>query len=87
MNMHHSRPVQVFKWVPDLDKEPTTNYSGVKVQPSKRVLDFVGDFHQYARSFEELSDGVGQYPVAIVERGDGTVCDYPLNMIQFIRED
>ena len=44
----------------------------------------VGSFHTFTTDYEELQDGVGQYPAAIVEFGDGTVKTFPLYRIRFL---
>ena len=41
-------------------------------------------FHGFGCEFEELSDGVGNYTVAIVEWPDGSVETFPVNCIKFV---
>ena len=41
-------------------------------------------FHEWSIECEELQDGIGQYPVAIVELQDGTVYTVETNKIKFI---
>lgn len=43
-----------------------------------------GKFHAWSTCFEELSHGVGQYPVAIVEDdSNGIVADVPVSLVCF----
>lgn len=44
----------------------------------------VGIFHGFSVEYEELRDGVGNYPVAIVELPGGKVETFLLNLIKFI---
>lgn len=43
----------------------------------------VGMFHEWGMEFEEFEAGVGNYSIAIIEMPDGTVKNWPSNMIQF----
>lgn len=41
-------------------------------------------FHQFSISHQELNNGVGHYPVAIVEHDDGRVEEWPLPYMRFV---
>ena len=60
-------------------------------QPKRRVAlskpDGFGTFIQYATDHVEYEAGPGNYPVAIIERDDGTVEVYDLAQIKFIEEN
>lgn len=50
------------------------------------VPDGFGTFIQYSTDYEEYEAGPGNYPVAIIEKDDGTVKAYDLAQIKFIKE-
>lgn len=50
------------------------------------VPDGFGTFIQYATDHVEYEAGPGNYPVAIIEKDDGTVEAYDLAQIKFIKE-
>jgi len=71
MSASIGRPVEVG-WGPSVNGKE-------QVAPTR-----VGSFDTFTTDFEELQDGVGQYPAAIVEFGDGTVKTLPLWRIRFL---
>jgi hypothetical protein len=54
---------------------------GSEVAPKGLAL-----FHCFSSDYEELNEGVGIYPVAIVEWPAGRVEAVPIHLIQFIKE-
>lgn len=44
----------------------------------------IGYFHCFSVQYEELRDGIGVYPVAIVELPDGSVVEPLADEIQFL---
>ena len=42
-----------------------------------------GKFHQWGMDYEEFEAGPGNYSIAIIEMPDGTVENWPSNMIRF----
>lgn len=44
-----------------------------------------GNFLAWGSDFEEMNDGIGQYPVAIIEKDDGTVCYHPASRVRFLK--
>lgn len=44
-----------------------------------------GTFLAWGTDFEELNDCVGQFPVAIIENDDGTVCYHPAYRVKFLK--
>lgn len=43
-----------------------------------------GKFHCFGTSYEELSQGVGNYCVAVIEKDDGTIIEWPAVYTRFI---
>ena len=41
-------------------------------------------FHQFGESYEELQDGVGNHPVALVEREDGQIESVSVDCVRFL---
>lgn len=54
-----------------------------KPEGSGMVFDSDAVFHGFSTDFEELRDGVGQFPVAIVEFPDGSLDARPLRLVRF----
>ena len=48
--------------------------------------DFIGDFHEFSTDSEELRDGVGHYPVALIESPLGKMHSVPLQLFTFIED-
>ncbi len=51
------------------------------------VPDGFGTFIQYSTDYVEYEAGPGNYPVAIIEKDEGTVKAYDLAQIKFIKEN
>jgi hypothetical protein len=66
------RPVEV--------RGPSYAINGKEQATSVRV----GTFHTFTTDYEQLEGGVGQYPAAVVEFGDGTVEIFPVWRIKFL---
>jgi hypothetical protein len=43
-----------------------------------------GIFHGFGVDFEEFTDGVGNYTIAIIEWEDGTLEGVPVHKVQFV---
>lgn len=50
----------------------------------KDIPEQVGKFHCFGTSYEELSQGVGNYCVAVIEKDDGTIIEWPAVYTRFI---
>lgn len=47
-------------------------------------FDTPGIFHQWGNNYEEFEGGPGNYTIAIVERGDGTVDEVLVSNLKFV---
>jgi hypothetical protein len=70
------RRVRVFKYAHD-----ETSHEW------KNVFDCEAYFHKWTVDWEELSQGITHFPVAIVEKDDGTIEVVPARQIQFIDKE
>ena len=61
--------------------------NGNYIQPFQLVASYEGKFHQWGLNFQELTGGVGQYTVAIVEKPDGKVEMVETALIVFKHND
>ncbi len=43
-----------------------------------------GYFHEWGTDYEELQGGVGQFPIAIIEKDDGTIVTPHAELIKFV---
>ena len=57
-----------------------TNYS-------KTVVAYEGKFHIFSTVYEELNSGIGQYPVALIEKDNGDVEVESIHCIRFKKEE
>lgn len=53
----------------------------------KTEFSYVGYLLTWSTHYEELQQGIGQYPVAIIAAEDGNVFLEPPQCIQFIKEE
>ena len=80
------RKVKFKKWIPiDYNGEPR-DYSNRKAGTACYEKGFTGEglFHQWALTYEQTNDGIGNYPVALVELSDGSIQCVPPDHIIFI---
>lgn len=77
--LHFLQPVNVHP--PHPRKEPMRK---IYLLGSDRKIDRVGLFHGWSTDYEELRDGVGLFPVAIVElEHNGEIVTHPASYVQF----
>lgn len=57
----------------------------LKYENELKVVDYEGVFHQFGTDYEEFENGAGNFPVAIVEKEDGTIENVYTGLIQFIK--
>lgn len=87
MNRNNLRKVVFNKWIPIVYENIN---EGKSVRPKDGTncweKDFLnsGWFHQWANSYEESSEGFGNYTVALVEMPDGTIESVLPTNIKFI---
>ena len=53
----------------------------------EKVRDYIGYFEGWSSDYEELRDGIGIFPIAIVRKEDGTVASVSIDLIEFIDEE
>ena len=54
-----------------------------KVRQNLQVEDYIGKFLAFGTDWEELAEGVGNYPIVLVGKDDGTVASVSTEMICF----
>lgn len=72
--------VKVFKY------DVTGSGSSSMRKTVRRAENGFAGFHAWTTQFEELRDGVGQSPAAIVERETGEIEIIPAENIEFVRD-
>lgn len=70
------RKVSIVIW--ETDKED------LAIPQRQRWNNYIGTFHQWGINYEELSDGIGNYTVAIVELEGGRVVEVIPTRVQFL---
>lgn len=53
---------------------------------STNVVDYIGTFLAFSTDYEELEQGVGNYPVMLVEKEDGTIGSASIEMVRFLND-
>ena len=77
--------VQVYKWgegsVAERDRR-----TGVVLVTTKtvRIPTYKGKLHGFGTDWEELNHGIGQFPVAIVEKDDGNLVAEPITLVRIL---
>ena len=79
------RKVKFNKWIPRVERKTelgTKTKEGTYCWEKEFPND--GVFHQWANTYEESSEGFGNYTVALIELTDGTIIEILPSNIKFI---
>ena len=60
-------------------------YSTYKKEPGDYMYN--GTLHGFSTEYEELQNGVGQYPVAIIENNEGELNTEPVRCVKLFKEE
>jgi hypothetical protein len=83
MNQLIGAKVQVYQMVVDKDKPMISAGPGQGMRhPFHRAFKCHGVCLGLSTMWEELRDGVGQYPVMVVLMNDGKVDEFPLHLVE-----
>ena len=78
-----AREVQVY--IPEYPVgDPGAILNGAINEPLKLKEDYKGKFLGFSTDFEELENGVGNYPVALVETDGGEIRVHPVALVKFL---
>jgi hypothetical protein len=78
------RKVEVFKYVRDHVAEKDSNNVVSIVDKQVPAVEYTGTILAFGTDYEELNNGIGNYPVALIEKDDGTIASVSVNLIRFI---